>query len=72
VSPCSIAAQASEEEMEEGILIVLAADAAVYSAYPADPIHTTRSPGLKSVTEGPRETMRPAASLPRISGLGDG
>lgn len=74
VRPWRIAAAATPGSSAEGMTCVLAAGAAVYSAYPDVPSQTTLSPTLKlySFVPGPRETIVPSASRPRISGLGAG
>lgn len=75
VSPWRNAAQAIEDEIGGGILKTRVAGTVLYSAYADLPIQTTRSLMLRSEEaswrEGPRETMCPDASWPKIWGLGD-
>ena len=75
VSPWRNAAQATWDEIGEGILKTRAASAMLYSAYVDLPIQTTRSLTLRlreaSWGEGPSETTRPDPSWPKISGLGE-
>lgn len=75
MSPWRNAAQAIEDEIRGGILKTRVADTVLYSAYDDPPIQTTRSLMFISEEaswgEGPRETMCPDASRPRISGFGE-
>lgn len=75
MSPWRNAAQAIEDEIGGGILKMRVAGTVLYSAYDDSPIQTTRSLIFRleeaSWGEGPRETMCPDASRPRISGFGE-
>ena len=75
VRPWRNAAQATEDEIGRGTLKTRVAGAVLYSAYVDLPIQTTRSLMLRlreaSWGEGPRATICPDASWPRISGLGE-